>query len=232
MSAPLALSANPFTAPLIKAETGSPRIGVLKGDRLYVDGVCRLLTESFEGADVRGSCCPRELAGWLEEEPADLLLSGLNGMGDDIFRVMDGWRKRGWVRRILVFSGRMDTLPLLDAMALPVDGILDASQEGDVHLVAAIRQVLTGSRYYSQSVTRRLAALANNGERPDHILTPSERRVLLVIGGGYDDTDAARRLDLSPHTVRKHRETLYRKLGVHSRKEFIEKASGWMGVDR
>ncbi|GII65327.1 hypothetical protein Skr01_54120 [Sphaerisporangium krabiense] len=48
-------------------------------------------------------------------------------------------------------------------------------------------------------------------------LTPRERDVLSLLSAGLSATAIARRLRLSPRTVTKHQERLYRKLGVCDR---------------
>ncbi|MEW9550580.1 response regulator transcription factor [Nonomuraea sp. NPDC050783] len=48
-------------------------------------------------------------------------------------------------------------------------------------------------------------------------LTPRERDVLRLLGEGLSPAAIARRLGLSPRTVTKHQERLYRKLGISDR---------------
>ncbi len=48
-------------------------------------------------------------------------------------------------------------------------------------------------------------------------LTPAERRVLTLVSRGASNREAAEDLYLSVHTVRKHLENAYRKLGVSNR---------------
>jgi two-component system response regulator DesR len=51
-----------------------------------------------------------------------------------------------------------------------------------------------------------------------------EREVLEAIGSGATNREIAERLFLSPHTVKEHTSTLYRKLGVRNRAEAVQKA--------
>ena len=54
-------------------------------------------------------------------------------------------------------------------------------------------------------------------------LTPRELEVLAAIGNGLSNKAAARRLGISPHTVKFHLESLFRKLDAKSRAEAVAK---------
>ena len=57
------------------------------------------------------------------------------------------------------------------------------------------------------------------------LLTPREIEVLDAIGEGLTNKAIARQLDISPHTVKFHLESLFRKLGARTRTEAVAKAS-------
>lgn len=56
------------------------------------------------------------------------------------------------------------------------------------------------------------------------LLTPREIDVLQAIGDGLGNKSIARRLDISPHTVKFHIESIFRKLRVRTRTEAVAKA--------
>ena len=60
-------------------------------------------------------------------------------------------------------------------------------------------------------------------EGPPVLLTPREIEVLIALGEGLSNKEAARRLVISPHTVKFHIESLFRKLGASSRAEAVAK---------
>jgi len=47
-------------------------------------------------------------------------------------------------------------------------------------------------------------------------LTRREAQVLELLAAGYRQSEAARRLGVSPHTVSSHVKNVFRKFGVHS----------------
>ena len=56
------------------------------------------------------------------------------------------------------------------------------------------------------------------------LFTPRELEVLAAIGDGLTNKMIARRLDISPHTVKFHVESLLKKLGARTRAEAVAKA--------
>ena len=55
------------------------------------------------------------------------------------------------------------------------------------------------------------------------MLTPREIQVLAALSDGLSNKALARRLGISPHTVKFHIESLFKKLGVASRAEAVAK---------
>ena len=53
-------------------------------------------------------------------------------------------------------------------------------------------------------------------------LTPREREILPLVVRGLDTSTIAQTLGVSDNTVRTHKKSLYRKLGVHSKQELLE----------
>jgi len=55
-------------------------------------------------------------------------------------------------------------------------------------------------------------------------LSDREREVLEAVAGGATNREIAERLFLSPHTVKEHTSSLYKKLGARNRAEAVQKA--------
>lgn len=55
-------------------------------------------------------------------------------------------------------------------------------------------------------------------------LTEREREVLELVASGATNPEIARSLHLSPHTVKEHASSLYRKLGARNRAEAVQRA--------
>jgi DNA-binding NarL/FixJ family response regulator len=93
---------------------------------------------------------------------------------------------------------------------------------------ATAPQVDAALRAVAAGLTVRVASepTPNFGPLPEEasvLLTPREIEVLAAIGDGLSNKAAARRLGISPHTVKFHIESLFRKLGAGSRAEAVAK---------
>lgn len=90
------------------------------------------------------------------------------------------------------------------------------------HLAQALdrRARLEGLRIASRQVTRQAATAARARERWV-TLTAAERRVIDHLAGGLANQQIARVLGISPRTVDKHLQNVYRKLGINHRTALI-----------
>ncbi len=93
-------------------------------------------------------------------------------------------------------------------------------------LVAAIEAAMADTSWFSRGVIEKLAALrqlsgpASSSVRLD-VLTARERELVGLICRGLCDAAIAEELKLSPHTVRNHVASLYRKLRVNRRSAVV-----------
>src|SRR3954452_3808304 len=73
-------------------------------------------------------------------------------------------------------------------------------------------------------VGRGMTVFGRQEEGPATPLSKREREVLTLIASGATNREIAERLYLSPHTVKEHASSLYRKLGVKNRAEAARRA--------
>ena len=89
-------------------------------------------------------------------------------------------------------------------------------------LIMAVRQVLSGKRFLSPSVSGKIIEGYLEGKKNMSSmsqfdgLTQREREVLKLIAEGYKNKDIANFLCISLKTVEKHRANLMRKLDLHN----------------
>jgi DNA-binding NarL/FixJ family response regulator len=98
---------------------------------------------------------------------------------------------------------------------------------GPDELLHAIRIVATGEALLAPSVTKRL--IAEFASRPDlqappaelEQLTEREREILGLVAAGLSNADVARRLVISPLTVKTHVRRILAKLACHDRAQLV-----------
>ena len=105
-------------------------------------------------------------------------------------------------------------------------------QESADHVITAIRQVISGKVYLSESMassmlTRMVGGKAVEGGSPVDSLTDRELQVLNLIGRGLGTRQIAEHLHLSVKTVENYREHLKAKLKLQSSSELVRYAVRW-----
>lgn len=112
------------------------------------------------------------------------------------------------------------------ALRVGASGFL-LKDEGPAELLQAIRVIAAGEALLAPSVTRRL--ITEFAARPDPRappaelaeLTEREREILQLVAGGLSNADIARRLVISPLTVKTHVARILAKLDCHGRAQLV-----------
>lgn len=107
-------------------------------------------------------------------------------------------------------------------------------QAASEQLITALRQVLGGDTYLSESLAGALQAARERGATsaaaaadPLHRLSNRELQVLSLIGRGLSSREAADTLGLSIKTVESHRQSLKRKLNLATNVQLLQFAINW-----
>jgi DNA-binding NarL/FixJ family response regulator len=124
--------------------------------------------------------------------------------------------------RLLALTGLESADVVQEAMLNGFHGYLHKHAPSS-ELIQAIRVVAEGQAVMPQKTAQRLATggsgVLNGGEIGRSRLTARELDVLALLVEGADTAQVARRLFLSPNTVRTHIQNILAKLQVHSRLE-------------
>jgi len=87
-------------------------------------------------------------------------------------------------------------------------------------IVQALQGIASGTPPISPAIARRMLAFFQPAALPDApVLTERETEVLRIIAKGLTQSECARLLELSPHTVSGYVKDIYRKLNVCTRAE-------------
>jgi DNA-binding NarL/FixJ family response regulator len=133
--------------------------------------------------------------------------------------------------KVLVWSMYPDGLYARRAVQAGAAGYVNKEHAADV-IVSAIRHVLAGGVFLSPEVTQSLLREAGGlgGPLPEPVATLSDREleVFRRIGEGFDTTQIAGRMHLSPKTVETYRARIRAKLGADSGSEVVRQAIRWV----
>ncbi|HET9103585.1 MAG TPA: response regulator transcription factor [Solirubrobacteraceae bacterium] len=143
--------------------------------------------------------------------PADVALVDLFLNGESGADVCDSIRKASPRTRVLLISGAGRMSPAA-ARAAGASGFVSKDWEAR-EVARAVRMVGLGATVF-----------APTAEQPAPPLTEREREVLDLIAAGSTNREIAATLFLSPHTVKEHTSTLYRKLGARNRADAVQRA--------
>jgi DNA-binding NarL/FixJ family response regulator len=156
----------------------------------------------------RGADEALELARRYEPHVAlvDLFLGERSGA-----ELCEALRRESPVTRVLLISGAGWISPQA-AKAAGASGFVSKDWSAD-EVAAAVRMVGRGQTVF-----------APRAEQPSTPLSEREREVLSLIASGATNREIAERLFLSPHTVKEHTSSLYKKLKVRNRAEAVQRA--------
>lgn len=120
---------------------------------------------------------------------------------------------------------------IFNAIRAGADGYLLKEAE-DEKLYTAIKEILAGGAAMSPSIAVKTLKLLRYPEKQELLaiaedpiaLSTREQEVLEQLAEGLSHTSIAKNLFLSPSTVRKHIENIYKKLQVHNKLEAVQKA--------
>lgn len=198
------------------SKTATPRIVVLKGDRLYGDLICQHIKNLWRNADVQVFQRGFDALDSIQAKVPDLFVTGVKIDDMDGLEHLEPFIDTNLP--ILVLTSRKDMRTFELLRGIRYDGIYDGHAEGMEHLPGALQQVIQRRLYVSPTMLPHL-------KRPKNItldaLTEKEQVVLSVIGDGSDDLRASQRLSISPFTVNTHRKAIMAKLGLHHKGELI-----------
>lgn len=201
------------------SKQASPRIVVLKADRLYGDLICRQIKELWRNATILVFQHGFDALESIQAEPPDLFVAGVKIDDMDGLEHLEPFIDA--TLPILVLTSRKEARTFEMLRSVRYDGIYDGHAEGLDNLSAALQQVIQRRLYVSPTMVEHL-------KRPKNItldvLTEKEQVVLSVIGDGSDDSQAAQRLGISPHTVNTHRKSIMAKLRLHHKGQLIVQA--------
>ncbi len=197
------------------------------------EGICSMLSDYSEFLVVAEAGDGRqavELARQVQPDVVilDLMLPGLDGL--QVVRML---RQVQPDTKVVVLSARTELEVVEQVMIAGAHGYVSKLRCTE-DLINALRIVMKGKRFISSGLGRQPPAIAQGwadaGSRASR-LTTRERQVMSMIAAGLGNKQIAKRLGISPHTVRNHRQRLMDKLDVHDTATLTRLAVDWGVLD-
>jgi DNA-binding NarL/FixJ family response regulator len=126
---------------------------------------------------------------------------------------------------VLMMSASARREDVISAIRAGGAGYLVKSATSDV-FVDAIRTVAAGGFYVSSQLADLISAAPDRSEPPESqvLLAPRERETLALIAQGFTQTQAARRMGLSPATIDTYIRRIRRKFGGGNKADLTRRA--------
>jgi two-component system invasion response regulator UvrY len=212
--------------PSAQAEHSAAEILLVDSRRLVRAGIERVLSDSgYLSVSGQASSCEDAIRLLRQQQP-EIVLVNLPG---STVEVLDGVRKmhRQFPEtRVLVLCDESDLIIQERLLQAGVAGCVSSLCSVE-ELFAALDRVLSGERYISDSLARKLAErrLPGHAETPFDELTHRELQILLLVAEGKDASAIARELCLTQKTVNGYRNRLLDKLRARTEVELMHLAA-------
>jgi DNA-binding NarL/FixJ family response regulator len=202
------------------------RVAVVDDHPVFRLGMAGLL-ESLPGITVVGQAADAAEALALPLASIDVVLMDLHLGADSGIETTRELLRRDPEARVLVVTMREDDDSVVACMRVGARGyLLKGATPGEVE--RAVRAVANGEVILGPAVAARAVAALTTGRPSQRVpfpeLTDREREVLDLVARGHDNLTIARRLVLSPKTVRNVVSTVLTKLAVRDRAAAVVRA--------
>lgn len=202
--------------------SGSPSLVLVEQHEALRDGLAVLL--ETRGFEVRG-CATNAARGEevITERQPDVAVVGVDLPDERGTELVRRLNDRPPCPKFLIYTGLTDPDLLEAAYRSGARGLVAKPAGLDV-LVDALREVWRGGRYFDRSFAANGTNGNGNGNGAAKTLSRRESEILTLLAQGLTGEEIAKRLVLSPETVRTHIRNAMEKLDARTRTEAVVKA--------
>lgn len=193
---------------------------------MFRSGLRRILEEEFpQGLVTETSSCSETLLK-VQNEEWDLLILDISMGEDNSLNTLPMIKKAQHTLPVLILSMHNDRQFIVQALRVGADGYL-TKEHAPEELIRAIRAILQGRRYISESVAEQIAehlAAGDKSRLPHELLSAREYEVFINISLGFSLSEIAEKLRLSVKTVSTYRARILEKTGLRSNADLMRYA--------
>lgn len=192
---------------------------------LILEGLEHLLAKETDFEVLAQCLTGKEALSAVKRHKPDVLVTGLHMPGMTGVEVVRELQEQGSSTRVVILTSELSEKEVLECMRLRVPGVVLKSMPS--HLVLqAIRKVAAGEVWMEKdSFNRTLELLLRREEGLQKLkvkLSERETEVMRLCAQGLSNKEIAGRLFLGEGTVKSHLHSVYRKLGIKSRRELLQ----------
>ncbi|HEX9772943.1 MAG TPA: response regulator transcription factor [Steroidobacteraceae bacterium] len=192
------------------------RVLIADDHALFRAGLRQFLAQSLSSADIGEAASGNETLTCLQQKEWDLLVLDINmpdRSGLDILRHV---RSGHPATRVLVLSGYPERQYALNVLRAGASGYIAKDSAPD-ELLKAVRIVLQGRRYVSESLAELLLLDLDKADKPLHsLLSDREFQIFGKLAAGHGVSEIGRELCLSVKTVSTYRTRILEKMRMKS----------------
>jgi two-component system invasion response regulator UvrY len=189
-------------------------------------GLRQILADEFKKAAFGEARNAQEALNLVWKENWDVVVLDITMPGRSGLEVLREIKKSKPKLPVLVLSMHPENQFAVRVLKRGASGYM-TKESASEELVGAIRKVLAGGRYVSNSLAEKLATYLSSGENqkaPQETLSDREFQVLRLIASGKMVSEIARELSLSVKTISTYRTRILEKMGMKNNAELMHYA--------
>ncbi len=200
------------------------RILLADDHALLRQGLKQILAEEFPEAEFREAGTTRETLDCLQQASFDVVVLDVFMPGRSGLEVLEEIRQYHAGLPVLVLSSAPEEQMAMRVLKAGAAGYLN-KQAAAENLVLAVRKLLGGGMYVSETLAERLAIQAGRSFRlPHQVLSDREFQVMHLLLTGKSLKEIASELSLSAKTISTFHTRIWEKLGVKNDVELVRYA--------
>ncbi len=208
------------------------RIMVVDDHPIMRQGLCALIGAEQDFVVCAEAESAEQAVGVAEKEKPDLLIADITLPGRNGIELIKDLQSVTPDIPVLVLSMHDEGIYAERVLKAGGRGYV-MKQEGGLSLVTAIRKVLSGQVYVSESISAKILDAMSGGRLQANrssvdSLTDRELEVFQLLGNGLGTREIAERLHLSVKTVEVHRANIKKKLNVDTANALVRFAVRWV----
>lgn len=200
----------------------SEEVNILIGDdhAIVREGMMRLLKEEFEAINFTEARTGSEVLEKARDHKWSVIIMDITMPGRSGLEILKQLKSEGIEAPVLVLSMYPEDQYAVRVMRAGAAGYLTKDTASE-ELVNAVKKVLSGRKYISESLAEKLAEdLNGKGDRAIHeLMSDREYQVMCLIASGKTVSEIAEELSLSVPTISTYRARILEKLHMKTNAE-------------